>query len=200
MVESARSHIIFAAFVCCLAACADDGLFTQALADAQAPSVDAVSDATVEPSKGEDDIAERTSADGPPSSDTLTLESMDGETPKGPDRIEPAWWGDPIEAESETWEWVPFPGTSCADGSETGLAVNLYPGATRAFIYFEGGGACWDYATCTGLVETSFHLDGFDEDDFDSLLIGVYKNMLLFDRDEPKNPFANAHYLSLIHI
>ena len=56
-----------------------------------------------------------------------------------------AEWGEPIQAKPNSWQWVPFPGTACADGSPTGLGVNLSPGATRAFIYFEGGGACWDY-------------------------------------------------------
>ena len=53
----------------------------------------------------------------------------------------PEWWGDPISAKPGEWAWIDFPDSRCADGSPTGLGVNLSPGATRALIYFEGAGA-----------------------------------------------------------
>jgi hypothetical protein len=105
----------------------------------------------------------------------------------------PTSWGEPIEAPAREWTWVDFPETQCANGSATGLGVNLSPGADMAFIYLEGGGACWDYSSCFGVVPTSMHLGGFDGDDFDGLMTSVYLNMALLDRDDPTNPLADAH-------
>ena len=101
--------------------------------------------------------------------------------------------GEPIDASPLEWVWVPFPETNCGDGSPTGLGINLSPGATRALIYLEGGGACWDWNTCFGLIPTSFHLSGYDEASFNGLLTQVYLNTLLFNREEPKNPLRDAH-------
>jgi hypothetical protein len=176
----------------CLSGCSDDGL--TGLTDSLHTPVDALTsglDAAIETSTPE--VLEDTSiADG-----TIedTLEPSDVSVTETAPEPEPKDWGDPIQAKPNQWQWIDFPNTFCADGSPTGLGVNLSPNATRALIYFEGGGACWDYASCTGLIETSFHLNGFDEGDFNSLLIDVYKNMLLYDRNEPKNPFSDAHYV-----
>src|SRR5450432_884591 len=55
--------------------------------------------------------------------------------------------GAPISATPGTWTWVDVPGSACDDGTPTGFAVN--PGAgDDLLVYFEGGGACWDYTTC----------------------------------------------------
>jgi hypothetical protein len=57
--------------------------------------------------------------------------------------------GTPLTAAPDTWTWVPFPDSQCANGTPTGLGVKLTgkPGA-RALIYLEGGGACWSDLTC----------------------------------------------------
>jgi len=110
--------------------------------------------------------------------------------PDGPEAL-----GDPIVSAAHVWRWVDFPDSKCADGSATGIGVNLSPGATRAFIYFEGGGACWNHETCFGPVPTSFHLDGFDGDDFDGLLTDAYLSQTLFDRRDARNPLSDAHYV-----
>ena len=107
----------------------------------------------------------------------------------------PENWGEVITATPYQWEWIDVPDSICGDGSSTGLAVNLSPGATQVFIYLEGGGACWTYSGCAGLIQTSLHLDGYDEQTFNGLIAGVYKNILLFDRDEPKNPLREAHFV-----
>lgn len=103
-------------------------------------------------------------------------------------------WGDPIVAAAHVWRWVDFPDSKCADGSATGIGVNLSPGATKAFIYFEGGGACWTYENCFTLP-TSFHLDGFDRRDFEGLLTDAYLGQTLFDRRDARNPLADAHHV-----
>jgi hypothetical protein len=45
------------------------------------------------------------------------------------------------------WTWIDAPGTSCADASPTGFGVNPGDGAD-VLVFLDGGGACWDYATC----------------------------------------------------
>ena len=107
----------------------------------------------------------------------------------------PEWWGQPVESPADQWTWIDFHETRCANGSPTGLGLNLYPGATMAFIYLEGGGACWNYGNCLSIVDTSLHLNGFDEDNFAGIIAGAYLNSPIFDRENPINPFAQAHYV-----
>lgn len=52
------------------------------------------------------------------------------------------------------WSWVDVPGTTCGDGSPTGMAVN--PGTDdRLLVFLGGGGACWDTVTCFELKSAS---------------------------------------------
>lgn len=106
--------------------------------------------------------------------------------------VPPDQLGQPIVSAPHVWRWIDFPDSKCADGSATGIGVNLSPGATRAFVYFEGGGACWSHETCY-VIPTSFHLNGFDAGDFDSLLTDTYLAQTLFDRRDARNPLADAH-------
>lgn len=54
---------------------------------------------------------------------------------------------EPITAPVDTWTWVDFPDTTCADGTPTGLGVNLL-GGKDVLIYLAGAGGCYDWATC----------------------------------------------------
>ena len=59
----------------------------------------------------------------------------------------------PLPGAPGSWTWVDVPGMGCDDGSATGVAVNPAPGSGAGsggalFIYFMGGGACWDASTC----------------------------------------------------
>jgi hypothetical protein len=59
----------------------------------------------------------------------------------------------PIDLSSmqpNTWTYVPVAGAVCRDGSPTGFALNLNPSSTNLVIYLEGGGACYNQATCIG--------------------------------------------------
>ncbi len=50
---------------------------------------------------------------------------------------------------SYRWEEVALPGTVCGDGSQ--YRFYFYDsGSDNLVFYFEGGGACWDYDTCSG--------------------------------------------------
>ena len=81
------------------------------------------------------------------------------------------------------WQVVePGGETMCADGSAFKFFV--YPGDPgRLLLEFEGGGACWDAATCS----TSFYSRRVTMDpaaaEQAGLLVGIY------DRKNPENPF-----------
>jgi Pectinacetylesterase len=48
-----------------------------------------------------------------------------------------------------SWEKVELPGTYCGDGSQYKFFVHKSASPNLVF-YLEGGGACWDYDTCSG--------------------------------------------------
>lgn len=50
----------------------------------------------------------------------------------------------------ETIELHPDTGAVCGNGSPYKFFVNRTPNTSNMLIYMEGGGACWDYETCTG--------------------------------------------------
>lgn len=79
----------------------------------------------------------------------------------------------------ERWRKVELPGTVCGNGSQYKLWVNRYEGATNLMVYLEGGGACWDYHTCSGsagLVGAA-NTDGIPDNHID--LRGVMSPLLL---------------------
>ena len=48
------------------------------------------------------------------------------------------------------WERVEIPGTQCSNGSQYKFWVHDAPASNNLLIMFEGGGACWDYPSCSG--------------------------------------------------
>lgn len=48
------------------------------------------------------------------------------------------------------WQRVEIPGTVCSDGSQYKFFVHDNPASDDLILYFEGGGACWDYPSCSG--------------------------------------------------
>lgn len=48
------------------------------------------------------------------------------------------------------WERVEIPGTKCSDGSQYKFWVYDNPASDNLVISYEGGGACWDYESCSG--------------------------------------------------
>lgn len=64
-------------------------------------------------------------------------------------------WGLGIEdvvdgGNNYNWQRVELPGTVCSDGSQYKFWTYDDPGSTDLLILFEGGGACWDYESCSG--------------------------------------------------
>jgi hypothetical protein len=50
---------------------------------------------------------------------------------------------------SYSWQKVELPGTRCGNGSQYKFFVHR-TGSPNLLFLFEGGGACWDYDTCSG--------------------------------------------------
>ena len=48
------------------------------------------------------------------------------------------------------WQRVELPGTVCSNGSQYRFWYYDSPTSNNLLISFEGGGACWDYPTCSG--------------------------------------------------
>jgi hypothetical protein len=66
--------------------------------------------------------------------------------------------------EAERWTWVPLPGAVCADGTETGIGVNLADESNDVLLFLQGGGACWSGETCWGPLATSMYVQtGYNE-------------------------------------
>lgn len=56
-------------------------------------------------------------------------------------------------ADYDVWQKVDVPvetGAMCGNGSPYKLFVYRVPDTSNTILYFEGGGACWDYASCSG--------------------------------------------------
>lgn len=98
--------------------------------------------------------------------------------------------GAPIDAPADTWTWVDVEGTSCDDGSPTGIAVN--PGATdNVLVLFNGGGACWDYTTCIDLGTAASGPFGASQW---SGYARAWRGSV-FDRASEDNPFSDWTYV-----
>ena len=96
----------------------------------------------------------------------------------------------PITAPSEQWTWVDFPTAVCGNGSPTGLGVNLTSRSSDVIIYLQGGGACWNQATCSLGFATD--LDGYDGQQFAG--DGI-RNQGAFNRTLTTNPFRDASFV-----
>ena len=100
--------------------------------------------------------------------------------------------GTPITAPNDAWTWVDVPGSTCADGSETGFGVNLTSKSDDVLIFLEGGGACWDGESCWGPAETAFYVaTGYGKAEFelDPQIPAIYT----LDRTDAANPFRDKN-------
>ncbi len=95
---------------------------------------------------------------------------------------------EPIDAPADTWTWVGFPGTSCIEGSETGIAINLSEASPDVLIFFEGGNACFNEVSCkvTANVDDGYGADKFADQGAED--VGRYPYL---DRSNPDNPFKD---------
>lgn len=73
------------------------------------------------------------------------------------------------------WLKIELPGTVCGDGSQYKFFVNYAAGAVDTLVYFEAGGACWDYPSCSGAegIRGAAHPDGIPDDLMDLWVLGT---------------------------
>lgn len=90
------------------------------------------------------------------------------------------------------WQYIPLQGMRCGNGTTTGYALQLEPGATRLVFYLQGGGACWEAGGCYGL-KAATHLE---ETVGEATVLAEAKAMpQLFSRDDADNPFRDASFV-----
>lgn len=142
------------------------------------------SDDTASPASPEPDASSGTSSGTPTPEDAGTDAHHEDE---------PITLGAPItEGKAKEWTFVKFPDSTCANGTPTGIGVNL--GTTkRLVVYMEGGGACWDENTCYSLKLASNIEDGFDETKFFAQAPSVPGSH--FDRTNADNPFKDDNFV-----
>lgn len=114
----------------------------------------------------------------------------------GPDAARPSTGdaagagADPIVAPRAAWTWIDVPGSACDDGSPTGFAVNPGTGGDLV-VYFEGGGACWDYSTCFVLNAATHGPVGRPQWEARAAQVNVGP----FDRARATNPFRASTFV-----
>ncbi|MFO0558329.1 MAG: pectin acetylesterase-family hydrolase [Polyangiales bacterium] len=99
--------------------------------------------------------------------------------------------GAPVVPNGQAWQWVPVPEARCMNGTPTGFGVNFSRGSNRLLIVLEGGGACFDAATC---AVGTLHADGFNEATFRTVLVALGSGGT-FNRAANNNPFASWNYV-----
>lgn len=137
------------------------------------------------------DDAGATGTDVPSGADVPA--SSDAGTDAPPPDVGPA--ADFTTAPENEWTYVPIPGGACGNGSTYGVAVNRSTASRRLFVFFQGGGACWDAVTCN-LVPLASHV-GEDVPAGTVLSEARANEPYLFSRDPTESPFADATFVYL---
>ncbi len=87
--------------------------------------------------------------------------------------------------------FIQVPGAVCADGTTTGFSVLYRKGAKKLYLYFDGGGACWNKETCE--KGTAVHLS--EQTPYEGPYSGQDSSSLGGWRDfqNPDNPIADGY-------
>ena len=104
----------------------------------------------------------------------------------GPPAVDAAG-AQPIVTPDDQWTWVPIEGTTCANGSPAGIGVYRTHVTDNVFVYFQGGGACWDYKTCF-VDKSSVHV----ETTYDQATLTSEAGALAFNRADTTNPLSQS--------
>lgn len=87
----------------------------------------------------------------------------------------------------DTWVWVDVPGMHCGNGTPSGVGINRSTLSSDVFVYYQGGGACWDATTCF-VAKTAVHV----EDTYDAARFAAEYGNPVIDRSNPANQLARA--------
>jgi hypothetical protein len=74
----------------------------------------------------------------------------------------------PLRDQYDTWLKVEPPGVVCGNNSQYKFWVNYSDKSDNLLVVLEPGGACWDYASCTGQsgVRGAANIDGLKDDHY----------------------------------
>ncbi len=96
------------------------------------------------------------------------------------------------------WEKFEPAGAVCADGSQYKVFINFSSTSDNVVFFFEGGGACWDYASCTGTgVRSAANRNGLADThatahaNFGGFSVPVDLVYPLLNNDSRVNPMAD---------
>lgn len=96
----------------------------------------------------------------------------------------------PIDTPANTWTWVEIPGSYCANGSTFGFGVNRSTVGPDLFVYFQGGGACWDAQTCF-VQPSAVHV----QDTYTAQLFAMEIGNPTVNHNDAANPLAAATFV-----
>jgi hypothetical protein len=82
-----------------------------------------------------------------PNTTPVTKKGYQGKPPLGPAIDLAAYPTLMVNGAASNWRWIPFPDSTCGNGSTTGLAIDAGTSGDL-LVFFDGGGACWNYLTC----------------------------------------------------
>jgi hypothetical protein len=108
-----------------------------------------------------------------------------------PEKVPSVLPGEPFVGPKGSWLWFDVDGSQCGNGSPTGVGVNLTDQSDDVLVFFEGGGACWDAASCFGVGTTAVYENGYGKLELstDPQLASIY----LLNRGDPSNPFRDKN-------
>ncbi len=111
----------------------------------------------------------------------------------------PPVFGEPLNitpVDYGKWVWISMPDMICTDGSVGGFAVNFTDASRDLVIYLQGGGICYDAATCAlgGAAKN------VGKDPLNTALDGPVRDQRgFFDRVNPANPFKDSNFVVVPH-
>lgn len=87
------------------------------------------------------------------------------------------------------WTWTPIQNTKCGKGTQAGVGISQGSDQTKLVVYFEGGGACWDAASCH-ILNAAVNIEkNYGEADFLNTIRPLAEHPL-FDRQN--GPFGDV--------
>jgi len=131
-----------------------------------------------------------TTADPSTTGDDPDTTTDDTTTTTGDEPPPSEWDGEPLPPTVPgEWTWIDIPEAKCRNGTSTGIGVR-YGSSDAVAIFFEGGGACFNGATC--LLN-----DGFSN--FGALQFGAWKLGIgaggIFNHKHADNPVADWNFI-----
>jgi hypothetical protein len=183
-------HLVLALTIAPLVAgaCANEG----PASDDEVGTSEASDDATTDESGGETDG--ETGGESGESEVETEGEGSDGDPISDLPEEDPieVFDGEPLPAAPPgDWNWVDIPGATCIDGSPTGIGVR-YGISDELVIFFEGGGGCFNEATC-GLFYASFA--NFDQLTFDLIWQTTVLQSGIFSTLSGENPVRDWNFI-----